>query len=45
MGNGAARAELNPKIARALVGIAGDGDKAIRKLSTLQDYIQQVCTK
>lgn len=45
VGNGAARAELNPKIARALVGIAGDGDKAIRKLSTLQDYIQQVCTK
>lgn len=45
VGNGAPRAELNPKIARALVGITSDGDKAIRKLNTLQDYIQQVCTQ
>lgn len=45
LGNGAARAELNPKVARALVGITGDGDKAIRKLTALQEYIIQVCTK
>lgn len=45
VGHGAPRAELNPKIARSLVGITSDGDKAIRKLNTLQDYIQQVCTQ
>lgn len=44
VGDGTPRAELNPKVARSLVGIASDGDKAIRKLNALQDYIQQVCT-
>ncbi len=42
LGDGAAGCDLDPAIADALVGIAGDGDTAIRKLTMLQDYVKGV---
>lgn len=36
--NGAGSAELAPETSAALWGIAGDGDRAIRKLTALQDW-------
>jgi prophage endopeptidase len=40
-----ARAELDPATAERIVATANDGDEAIRALSGLQDYINQVCRK
>ncbi|WRQ05459.1 Rz-like spanin [Ralstonia phage AhaGv] len=37
------RAELDPATAQRMVGVAGDGDDAIRALTALQDYVGRVC--
>lgn len=39
------RAQLDPKVAGNLAGIAADGDKAIRQLNALADYVEDVCLK
>lgn len=41
--NATGQAELDPAIAKSLVGIAGDGDSAIRQLTALQQYVTDVC--
>lgn len=42
--DGAVRAELDPAHGARVVSITREGDRAIRALSGLQDYVQQVCT-
>lgn len=41
--DGALRAELDPAHGARVIGITRDGDRAIRALSGLQDYVQEVC--
>ncbi|AXF52844.1 MAG: Rz lysis protein [Podoviridae sp. ctdb7] len=40
-----ARAELDPATAERIVATTNDGDDAIRALTGLQDYINQVCRR
>lgn len=42
LADGARSAELDPAFAQQLAGITGDGDKAIRKLNALQEYVRAV---
>lgn len=41
--DGAVRAELDPTHGARVIGITRDGDRAIRALSGLQDYVREVC--
>ena len=41
--DGAVRAELDPAHGARVIRITRDGDRAIRALSGLQDYVRQVC--
>ena len=43
LGNGQARAELDPAAAERIVRIANDGDDAVRALTALQAYIATAC--
>ncbi|MNO20198.1 Bacteriophage lysis protein [compost metagenome] len=45
MDDAEARAELDPAHARRIVAIPTDGDDAIRQLTALQDYVNQVCLR
>ena len=41
--DGAVRAELDPAHGARVIRITRDGDRAIRALSGLQDYVREVC--
>jgi len=45
MDDGKTGCELDGTTAQSLVGIASDGDSAIRKLNALQDYVSDVVLK
>lgn len=42
LGDGTTRAELDGQDAEDLIGIVIQGDRAIRQLNTLQDYVEEI---
>ncbi len=42
MGHGAQRAELDGQVAQDLIEVVAEGDRAIRQLNALQDYVRLI---